>query len=185
MGYSAADTAKKHRRILDESIRLFQERGFSDVSVNDVMKAAGLTHGPFYNHFESKDALIAETLTRELRKSIDELDEFPPTKEGKAKFTGNYLSETHRDNCREGCVFATLAPEIRKEKKQTRPPFTELLKSYFQKLSTRFPWSTKASARGDAILTLSAMIGAMVLARAVDDDGFSKEILTEVRKRVG
>ena len=54
MGYSANDTAQKHERILNESIRLFRERGFSGVSVDEVMKSAGLTHGPFYNHFASK-----------------------------------------------------------------------------------------------------------------------------------
>ena len=74
MGYSANDTAQKHERILNESIRLFRERGFSGVSVDEVMKSAGLTHGPFYNHFASKEALMAETLTHEMQRFIGDLD---------------------------------------------------------------------------------------------------------------
>src|SRR5260370_37003440 len=62
MGYSAADTAAKHERILHEASRLFRERGFSGVSVSEIMKASGLTHGPFYNHFSSKERLMAEAL---------------------------------------------------------------------------------------------------------------------------
>ena len=95
MGYSAADTAQKHLRILDESIRLFRQRGFSGVSVNEVMKAAGLTHGPFYNHFASKEALMSETLIREMQRSLGDFDRFPPSQRGKAQYADHYLSETH------------------------------------------------------------------------------------------
>ena len=183
MGYSTADTAKKHERILDESIRLFRDRGFSGVSVSEVMKAAGLTHGPFYHHFASKEELVAETLTRELRKALLKLDKYPASEEGKAQFTDGYLSEGHRDECSTGCCFAALSSDVRKEKRQVRTPFTELLKNYIQKLATGLPWPSKKAARGDAIHLLSTLVGAVILARAVDDDVFSKEILDEVRKR--
>src|SRR6202044_3740203 len=62
MRYPAAETAEKHARILDEAARLFRERGFSGVSVSEIMKATGLTHGPFYNHFDSKEALMADSV---------------------------------------------------------------------------------------------------------------------------
>jgi len=61
MRYPAAETAEKHERILDEAARLFREQGFSGVSVSEIMKATGLTHGPFYNHFDSKEELMAES----------------------------------------------------------------------------------------------------------------------------
>lgn len=183
MGYSVADTAEKHERILEESIRLFRERGFSGVSVNEVMKAAGLTHGAFYNHFASKEALMAETISQALQKAASELDELPATQSGKARYLDKYLSESHRDTCETGCTFAALSSEVR-QVEQVRRPFTEQLKNTVQKFAERFPWSSKRSARGDAIHMLAASMGALILARAVDDKKFSKEILTETRKRL-
>ena len=184
MGYSATDTARKHGRILDESIRLFRERGFSEVSVSEVMQAAGLTHGPFYNHFASKEALMAETLSREMQRASSDFDKLPPTQKILAQYLDYYLSEDHRDDCSGGCVVAALASEVRQEK-QVRGPFTDQLKIVIQKLATRFSWRSRRSARGDAIHMYSAMIGALILARAVNDEDFSREILAETRKRIG
>src|SRR3979409_1832313 len=95
MGYSANDTAQKHERILDESIRLFRERGFSKVSVGEGMKAAGLGHGPFHNHFASKEARQDETRRREMQRAIGEIDTLPPSEEGRGVFADRYLSEAH------------------------------------------------------------------------------------------
>ncbi|MDX6711507.1 MAG: TetR/AcrR family transcriptional regulator, transcriptional repressor for nem operon [Blastocatellia bacterium] len=183
MGYSANDTAQKHQRILDESICLFRERGFSGVSVSEVMKAGGLTHGPFYNHFTSKEALMAETLTRELQRATGEFDKLPPTHEGKGQYADYYLSEKHMKDSNMGCAVAALASEVRQEE-QVRGAFTEQLKGVIQKLATRFPWRLRRSSRGDAIHMYSSMVGALILARAVDDEDFAREILAEARKRI-
>jgi TetR/AcrR family transcriptional repressor of nem operon len=183
MGYSANDTAQKHERILNESIRLFRERGFSRVSVDDVMKAAGLTHGPFYNHFASKEALMAETLTHEMQRATADLDSWHPTEGGKAQYADAYLSEEHMENSSVGCAVAALASEVR-QVQQIRRAFTEQLKGLIQKLATRFPWRSRRSSRGDAIHMYSALVGALILARAVDDHDFAKEILAEARKRI-
>ena len=182
MGYSANDTAQKHERILNESIRLFRERGFSGVSVDEVMKSAGLTHGPFYNHFASKEALMAETLTHEMQRFIGDLDSWPPTEEGIAQYADHYLSEEHMNDRGMGCAIAALASEVSKAK-QVRRAFTEQFKGVIQKLA-RFAWRSGRSSRGDAIHMYSAMVGALILARAVDDRDFAKEILTEARNRV-
>ncbi|WP_213807286.1 TetR/AcrR family transcriptional regulator [Granulicella sp. dw_53] len=184
MGYTAADTAQKHERILDQSIRLFRERGFAAVSVNEVMKTAGLTHGPFYNHFESKEALMAESLTREFQRATGDFDKLPATEKGVAKYVDYYLSKQHRDDFAGGCLVAALSSEVRQQE-QVRAPFTEQLKGLIQKLATRFPWRSRRSARGDAIHLYSTIVGAVILARAVNDDKFSQEILDEVRSRVG
>jgi TetR/AcrR family transcriptional regulator, transcriptional repressor for nem operon len=183
MGYSATDTAQKHERILDESIRLFRKRGFSGVSVNEVMKAAGLTHGPFYNHFTSKEALFSETLTREFQRVIGDFDKLPPSVDGKAQFVDRYLSEEHMKDCSGGCAVAALSSEIRQEE-QVRGVFTEQIKGVIQKLITRFPWRSRRSARGDAIHMYTSLIGALIVARAVNDEDFAREILAEARKRI-
>jgi TetR/AcrR family transcriptional regulator, transcriptional repressor for nem operon len=183
MGYSANDTAQKHERILNESIRLFRERGFSGVSVGEIMKAAGLTHGPFYNHFASKEALMAETLTREMQRAAGEVERLPPTQEGRAEYADYYLSEPHMKDCGMGCAVAALASEVRQEAR-VRSAFTEQLKGAIKKLAARFPWRSRRSSRGDAIHWYSSMVGALILARAVDDEDFAREILAEARKRI-
>lgn len=183
MGFSATETAKKHQQILDESIRLFRKRGFSAVSVNEVMKSAGLTHGPFYNHFASKEALISETLTREMQRSLGDFDRQPQTEAGKAAYVDYYLSEEHMHDCSGGCAVAALASEVRQEER-VRGAFTEQIKGVIHKFATHFPWRSRRSARGDAIHTYTCLIGAIILARAVDDPDLATEILTAARKRI-
>jgi TetR/AcrR family transcriptional repressor of nem operon len=181
MRYPAAETAEKHARILDEAARLFRERGFSGVSVSEIMKATGLTHGPFYNHFDSKEALMADSVVHGMQTTLDGLEATEGSAKGWADYVKRYLSVGHRDACGAGCTMATLAAEVRQEP-LVRGPFTGRLKVVVERMASHFPWSSKKAARGDSIRALSSMVGAMVLARAVDDDAFSEEILKEVRK---
>lgn len=183
MGRSAAETAQKHEQILDESIRLFREHGFAGVSVGQVMKAAGLTHGPFYNHFTSKEALMAECLTRSMQRDIDAYDRYPASKQGLAQYIGEYLDLQHRDNPAGGCDVSALSSEVR-QYDELQEPFTIQLKGIIRKLAAHFPWRSRRSARGDAIHTYAAMVGAIILARAVSDNKFAKEILDEVKQRI-
>jgi len=87
-------------------------------------------------------------------------------------------------DCGNGCAIAALASEVR-QVEQIRGPFTEQLKGVIQKLTTSFPWRSRRSARGDAIHMYTSLIGALILARAVNDEDFAREILTEARKRIG
>ena len=183
MGQTAAETAQKHEQILDESIKLFRERGFEGVSVGELMKAAGLTHGPFYNHFASKEALMAEGLTRDMQRATSSYDSYPATQQGLERYIGEYLSQEHRDSVASGCNVAALSSEIRQHQ-QIREPFTIQLKGLIQKLATHFPWRSRRSAKGEAIHMYSAMVGAMILSRAVNDEQFSLEILNEVKQRL-
>src|ERR1700735_2187223 len=82
MRYPAAETAEKHDRILNEASRLFRERGFTRVSVSEVMKATGLTHGPFYNHFASKEALMAESVLYGFNTTMERMDAVEGTAKG-------------------------------------------------------------------------------------------------------
>ena len=184
MGVSAAETAKKHQEILDESIRLFRQEGL-DVSVGDVMKAVGLTHGPFYNHFESKQALVAEAVAHGMAQGIKKLEQQPGTAQGRRNFLDFYLSGAHAADCADGCTVAALAVEIAREPAFAKT-FTEKLKLTIDALSSRFPWGrNRRQARAAAIHAYASMIGAVILARAVDDPALSREILQETRKRLG
>jgi TetR/AcrR family transcriptional regulator, transcriptional repressor for nem operon len=181
MRYPASETAEKHTRILNEATRLFRERGFSGVSVGEIMKATGLTHGPFYNHFDSKEALMAESLLHGMQKTLDGLETTEGSAKGRAEYVKNYLSGAHRDACGAGCMMAALASEVRQQP-QARGPFTTRLKSIVAKTASHFLWPSKRSARGDAIRMVSSMVGALILARAVDDEAFAEEILKEMRR---
>ena len=184
MRYPASETAEKHQRILDEAARLFRERGFTVVSVGEIMKATGLTHGPFYNHFASKQALMAEGIAHASEKSLEDLCGMPETKEGRAAYVSRYLSADHRNGPGQGCLMAALACEISREPEVKRS-FTIHLKAFVDTFTRHFPWPRKQDARGDAIRMLASMVGALILARAVDDDGLADEILREVKSELG
>ncbi|MBB5317695.1 TetR/AcrR family transcriptional regulator [Tunturibacter empetritectus] len=181
MRYPAAETAEKHARILEEASRLFRERGFSGVSVSEIMKATGLTHGPFYNHFDSKEELMAESVLHGFKNTLDGLNATNETAKGRAEYVKRYLSAAHRDAPGMGCTMASLSAETRHEP-QVRGVFTDRLKAVIEAVATHFPWPSRRSARGDAIRMMASMVGAMILARAVEDERFSDEILSEVRK---
>lgn len=181
MRYPAAETAKKHISILDQAARLFRERGFSGVSVNEIMQTTGLTHGPFYNHFASKEALMAESIEHALNKALESFKEVPATAEARAKYLDSYLSLNHCRAVDTGCTIAALATDMCKQP-QVREPFTAHLRSLIDAWTTRFPWRSKRTARAEAIQVLASMLGAIILARAANDEALSEEILRDVRQ---
>src|SRR5271154_1121712 len=112
MRYPAQQTAERHERILDAASQMFRRNGFDGVSVAAVMEAAGLTHGGFYAHFDSKDALAAASVERALAETLSLAGQASETAEPLAAFVRGYLSAEHRDDPAHGCTMATLAPEI-------------------------------------------------------------------------
>jgi len=180
MRYPPAETAEKRERILVEGARQFRERGFSGVSVNDVMHAAGLTHGPFYNHFPSKEALMAGCIDHASAKALADLDETGTESADWKGYVEYYLSPEHRENAGQGCLIAALGSEIARQPGVTAS-LTRHVKSTVEKMAGHFPWGKKRDARAKSIRALSGMVGAMILARAVDDPALSEEILATVR----
>ena len=178
--YPAAETALKHEKILEAASRLFRERGFAGVSVAEIMKATGLTHGPFYNHFASKEALMAESIQHASGKALAELDGTSPSGAGRASFVQGYLSLSHRDAPGDGCLMAALAGEIGREP-VVRQSFTEHLRTTIEKLTGLFPGGTGRARRRETIQMVSTMVGALVLSRAVDDPALSAEILRDAQ----
>jgi TetR/AcrR family transcriptional regulator, transcriptional repressor for nem operon len=181
MRYPPSETAEKHERILKEASQLFRERGFSDVSVSEIMQASGLTHGPFYNHFASKEALMAECIVHAMKASLKGVKAAGRSTESREKYIHRYLSTAHRDTAGEGCVMAALGGQIRQEP-AVRGPFTECLKSIIDNMSSWFPSRSKQASRNRSIQALTSMVGALILSRAVDDPVLSEEILREVRE---
>jgi TetR/AcrR family transcriptional regulator, transcriptional repressor for nem operon len=180
--YPAAETAEKHERILNEASRLFRVHGLSGVSVGDLMKAADLTHGSFYNHFESKQSLIGDCIDHVSTLAVGQIGAAKPTEAGKRAFVSKYLSLTARDDPGHACLMSSLGPEIAREP-TARPAMTRYLQAFISKLVSRFPWPRPKDARRDAIRMTTSLVGALVLARAVDDEALSREILHEVIKQ--
>jgi TetR/AcrR family transcriptional repressor of nem operon len=182
MRYPAEETAARHERILQEASRLFRERGINGVSLPEIMKAAQLTHGPFYNHFASKEALIAESLKGAMDAKLQGLRSGKGSKAALLEYLDFYLSPHHRDNPGNGCVAAALAGEIARNP-SCRPPFTQYIKEMLSAMSERLApeEDQKGEERAEAFRILVGMVGAIALARAVDDKGLSDEILARTR----
>jgi TetR/AcrR family transcriptional repressor of nem operon len=181
MRYPAAETAAKHKSIIREASRLFRERGFSGVSVAEIMQATGLTHGAFYNHFPSKEDLMAKSLEHGMQSTLAGIEQVGKSVRKTEEYLDRYLSASHRDAPGTGCTMVALAADIR-HPSEVRRTFTAHLKAVIEKMVANFSWRSKRSARGNSIRMLSTMVGAVILARAVDDQAFSKEILREARR---
>lgn len=178
MKVSREQMAENHRRILEAAGRLFRDRGFEAVTVAEVMKAAGLTHGGFYGHFRSKDDLIAQTLKHALAS-------VPGPGDDLSRYAGGYLSERHRDDRAGGCPTAALATETIRQSPEARAAMTETLKTQIAALEAGVPGGDGGARRRAAIGSWSAMVGAMILARLSDDPALSAEVLRETRAWIG
>ncbi|WP_428032595.1 TetR/AcrR family transcriptional regulator [Ancylobacter sp.] len=174
MKVSREQMAENRRRILDAASVLFRDRGFDAVSVAEVMKVAGLTHGGFYGHFGSKDDLVAQTLVHALAVDAGGNGDFN-------HYLRTYLSPRHRDNPAAGCPVAGLAAAIRHQTPAARAAMTEGLRSQIARIETALPEAPPADRRQAAIGSWAAMIGAVILARAIDDPALSDEILEQTR----
>jgi TetR/AcrR family transcriptional regulator, transcriptional repressor for nem operon len=147
------------------------------------MQAAGLTHGGFYKHFESRDDLIAQATETALAASDRHVHELTDQAEDPlAAFVDWYLSAEHRDDPGAGCAVPALGDDIRRGDERVRSAYRRQVERYFENVE-RFLGGGE-DARRRAILAVSALIGAIVLSRAVDDEALSDEILSEVSKGI-
>jgi len=175
MRYPAEETTAKHERIVKEASRLFRERGFEKVSVGEVMKAAGLTHGAFYAHFGSKEELQAAAVSYGQKISL-ELAQRNKTNKSKGSYVDRYLSPRHRDNPGDGCTMAALGQEVARSTPELKAAFEQGFEEIL---------SATGGDRNEAIFQAAAMMGGIVLARAVQDPRLSDEILRSVRQKLG
>jgi TetR/AcrR family transcriptional regulator, transcriptional repressor for nem operon len=176
MRYPAEETAAKHERIVKEASRLFRERGFENVTVGEVMKAAGLTHGAFYAHFSSKQELEEAAVAYGQALSAGRARNHSPTKKGRQAYAERYLSPRHRDNPGDGCTMAALGQEIARSTPELKAAFERGLEEIL---------SAGGGDRKNAIFQTAALLGGVVLARAVQDVRLSDEILQTVRQKTG
>lgn len=179
MKVSREQAAQNRERILEAASQRFRERGFDGIGVADLMKEAGLTHGGFYGHFPSREDLVAEACARALAESLTRWQKVADDASGDAlsAIAGAYLSGGHRDNPGAGCVLAALGPDVARQGPAVRHSVTGYMRSAFDFVAKLVPGKSKAARRQKAISTWATLVGAMVIARAVDDRALSQEIL--------
>jgi len=179
---SRQQAAENRARILREASRLFRERGLDGVGVDALAEAAGLTHGGLYSRFGSKERLAAEALADALARSADVL--MPPGAEADPPaalqaLVRRYLSHRHRDMPGGGCALAALGSEVPRQAPALRAAFTVGLKDFSGRLAPLLGGEEDA-----ALDMLASLVGALVLARAVDDPALSDRILGATRARL-
>jgi TetR/AcrR family transcriptional regulator, transcriptional repressor for nem operon len=189
--------ANNRQRIIETAARLFRQHGFDGVGVADLMKAAGFTHGGFYNHFSSKTALAAEAASSGLKHSNSKLSAVLMNEEragssSLAKFVERYLSSEHRDDRAGGCTVASLACDAARGSQEIQTGFAQgieeelnILASYFSKGDAKEQGSA-FSAREHAIQLMSELVGAVILARTVAhaNPSLSDKILQASRRNL-
>ena len=176
MRYAAEETAEKHARVLRAASRLFRERGFDGASISEIMTATGLTHGSFYNHFESKEDLLAKSFAAASSEALTAMEAFEPSEEGKQAMFCSYLNAHHRDDTAGGCIMAALATNF-SQHPQARSVMTGHIQKVIDGFVEKFPWSSRRAKRKQATQALALMVGGLMLARVVDDPALSDEIL--------
>src|SRR5437660_11794911 len=172
--------AETRARIVETASRLFREKGFDGVGLDAIMKEAGLTHGGFYGHFTSKEDLAAEAVARALEQSAG----FQSRHTNVADFVSDYLSESHFTDRANGCVLAALGGDMARRGEEVRSGVTSYLRTALERLAGLCR-GTAAARRRRAITILAGVVGAMTLARAVEDPILSDEILSTARQVFG
>lgn len=175
LGHSQAEKAASRERILAAASRQIRREGLEAISVSALMKEAGLTHGGFYGHFESRSALVTQALERALS-------------EGDAKVTSGadgapfpaivrgYLSRSHREDRDSGCAIAALSSDVARSDDEARAAMAQRVEAFIASVSAALDQDDD-----QAILAVSAMVGALTLSRVVTDPARSDAILKAVR----
>jgi TetR/AcrR family transcriptional regulator, transcriptional repressor for nem operon len=184
MRYAKDHKEETRRKILEAASRLFREKGYDGVGVDAIMNEAGLTAGGFYSHFASKDALFAEALGNAYDSRNQSLQASLKSK-GDTDYLQNliygYLSRTHRDMTAEGCIFPTLTTDVMRGSNETRASYEKRLRKFISTIETQLPESTTPE-KERAIAILVQLIGGVMLARAVNDEQLSSDILKACRQ---
>jgi TetR/AcrR family transcriptional repressor of nem operon len=185
MGHSRAHKAKTHERIIKLASKRFREEGLAGIGIAELMKEAGLTVGGLYQHFQSRDDLVAESVGSALgfwKRQVQTAASGgrPVTYES---LVDDYLSETHRNHSGTGCPVGALAGDIGRGDKRTRAAVTRQIRDDIELVAIMIRDTNekgKGTARSQAILMYCALVGTIGVARAVSDEHLSREILTTV-----
>lgn len=187
MRYSKEHKLETHARIVKKASVRLREKGAHGIGVADLMKDAGLTHGGFYAHFDSREALVIEAFAYAMDRSTDRWRQLAGQAEPEqrlATIVDVYLSPQHRDNPGHGCAVPALSAEIARESPKTRKAFAAKLDQMIEMISEQFPGSPGKEARKHAMAALATMMGTIVMARVAGNGELSEELLSAGREAV-
>jgi TetR/AcrR family transcriptional regulator, transcriptional repressor for nem operon len=181
--HSQEEKARSHERIVEIAAARIREAGTTAPSVAEIMQAAGLTHGGFYKHFESRDDLVAEAVDRTFADSQQAAAAVIDGAENPlAAFVDWYVSPEHRDDPASGCSVVALGGEVARAEPRVRSAYTKQVNRYLAQLERLLgDDAADPEIRKKAIVALSTLVGAVLVARAVDDPDLSDEIIRDVR----
>lgn len=181
MGVSRQQAAENRNAIVAAAERLFRARGVDSVGLTELMKQAGFTQGGFYNHFRSKDALVAAVMEKAMHDYADS-----PNAGSLEKQAARYLSAAHRDNIEAGCPLSGFAGDAPRMTDAARASYARGLAVYIDRLASMIATdgATAEQTRREAIATFNQMVGALVLSRAIAgaDPALADEILDAGRR---
>lgn len=181
MRYTPQHKSTTHRKIVASASELFRSQGIAQVGVTDLMQRAGLTHGGFYAHFDSKDALAAEAMCAAFEESTQRLkQQLVESGPGMhfATAVQSYLSAAHRDNTGKGCAAAALAAEVSRQTGPVREAMTAGIRRMIESVEGTI---AADGLRVDAHAAVALMVGALVLSRASADPKLSEQLMSHAR----
>ena len=182
MRVSKKQAAENRERMLKAAARLIRERGISSVGVDALTEAAGMTHGSLYSQFRSKERLVEEAMAYAIACKRQEVPEVFAL----SSYVSKYLSPTHRDGPGSGCPLAAVSGEVSRQSQAVRDRFTAGVRGMIGLLSDRMGSGLKQRQREEeAIATIASLVGALLLARAVNDRKLSDDILLATKKKLG
>jgi TetR/AcrR family transcriptional repressor of nem operon len=187
MRYSKDHKQETHARIVKKASVRLREKGAHGIGVADLMKEAGLTHGGFYAHFDSREALVIEAFAYAMDRSTERwrklVEDMPPERR-LATIADSYLTRAHRDDPGHGCAVPALGAEIARESPKTRKAFAARLEQMIDMLANQMSDLPRKAARKQAMATLATMMGTLVLSRVAGSGEFSDDILDAGREAV-
>jgi TetR/AcrR family transcriptional regulator, transcriptional repressor for nem operon len=185
MRVSKQEAARTRERIIAAAAAEFRRKGLAETGLSDLMTAAGLTHGGFYRHFESKNEVVAEACVAAIESIATMLAVAPDSRRnGLDVITARYLSKDHRDGRSKGCPFASLGSELVRADKHTRAVATEGLLKIVNTLSRHFKGTRPDVVRRRALVALSTMVGALTLSRMMTQTELSDLLLQDAAEHV-
>jgi TetR/AcrR family transcriptional regulator, transcriptional repressor for nem operon len=165
-----------HERIVEVAARAIRRTGYDGAGVADIMKDAGLTHGGFYAHFPSREAMLAEAADRagaEAVAAMGRIAAAEPPQQALQAMLRAYLSKAHVEGVETGCAVAALGSEMPRQSPKVRRAATRRIKEMIDLVARQAPDWGQPGAHERALVTVATMVGALVLARAVDDPKLS------------
>ena len=187
MRKSKQEALRTRERIVAAASAEFRQHGIVATGLADLMASAGLTHGGFYKHFQSKDELISEAATAAIAtttRAMKTIGSARPGKEGLKRLVAKYLAAEHRDDPGEGCPIAALGAELARCDNKTRDAATQGLRDYIGVLASNLDSLKPGEAKNRAMAIFATMVGALILARIANDEKLSQSILRNAQEMI-